>query len=110
LSFALEQRHEALDSGNRIRSGRSRIKAELKALDERGARERLAEIIEAEIPRALGGMYAFELVMLAPRVGDSNVRKILGRAGVHPLRRAHLLTARQRGGLARELRKFGSRG
>lgn len=104
--MAPTQRLMALDQGNGVRSARSALKARISRLGEHDGQRLVADILAGDLPEALGQMYVFELLMLAPRVGDVKVRQILTRAGVYPLKRAADLTARQRLVLSEKLREM----
>lgn len=87
---SIQQRLEALERANWIRSRRAQLKRDLK-----GHREALIPVLE-DPPEWVGTMKVFELLMAAPKVGRVKAMKVLNRARVSPSKTVGGLSGRQR--------------
>lgn len=91
---SLQQRMDALERANRIRTGRARLKKDVKA-----GRKSVLDVLAtpAEVTET---MKVFELLLAMPKVGRVKADKILRRAGVSPSKTVGGITDRQRRELA----------
>lgn len=99
-----ERRDAHLRLANNARSTVADLKRHLKTLGAHGATLEIARILGEE-PERVGFMRIFELLELAPRLGEVGASKILRRQNplIWPLKRVRNLTARQRMLLVAEL-------
>lgn len=89
-----DKRLLALGQANDRRTGKAVIRRELRELGRRDGPAKLADILE-ELPVSLERLYAFQVLQLAPGVGDTKAAAMLKVAGVVPWARAGKLTGRQ---------------
>ena len=102
---SLEQRRNALDRANVIRLGRAALKADIKALSYKQARERVAQLLD-DTPSFIATMKVEDMLLMIPRFGESKVRRLLYAYAVSPRKRVGGLSPRQRQGLAVMLRSY----
>lgn len=89
-----QQRQDALDRANEIRSYRAELKRELR----RGARSAAAVLRDPETE--VETMKVVDLLLAAPKVGRVKANKLLARSRISPTKTVGGLSARQRGELA----------
>lgn len=87
---SLQQRRDALQKGNRIRTRRAELKGELK----RG--ERKLEDLVADPPAELESMKVLDLLLAAPKIGHVKANALLRAAVVSPSKNVGGLSTRQR--------------
>jgi hypothetical protein len=92
---SLQQRLEALGRANEIRTGRARLKREIKA-----GRKLVASLL-LDPPKLIESMKIVDLLLAAPKLGRVKVNKALSHCNVSPMRSVGTLTERQRRELMR---------
>lgn len=93
------QRLDALARANEIRSGRARLKEDLKA-----GRASVHEVL-LEPPDFVATAKVWEILSAVPKYGQVKVNKTLKDAGISPTKRVGGLSPRQRGELASLMRR-----
>ena len=86
----LQQRREALENANRIRSARAELKRDIKA-----GRRSVVQLVGAP-PEFIDSMRIFDLLLAAPKVGRVKANRWLSRARVSPSKTLGGLSERQR--------------
>lgn len=94
-SRSYQQRLDALQKANEVRTGKSEIKAQLKA--------RTLLPLDALNSEWGGFLKVEELLLAIPKIGRSKARKIMAEVQVSPLRKVGSLSERQRKALAAAL-------
>lgn len=96
---SLEQRQQALNIANHVRSTRSRL-----AQDAHAGRIQVTDLL-ADPPAEILTMPVFKLLLMTPRWGRVKALKALNGVGVSPARTVGGLTVRQRVELADWIRR-----
>jgi hypothetical protein len=99
---SVEQRREALELANEVRSQRAALKRDLKA-----GRLGFLELL-AKTPEWLLSARVYDIVLACPRAGRAKVDKAFALARVSPAKTFAGITYRQRADLLRELARFPS--
>lgn len=93
---SLQQRRDALEHANEIRTKRAQLKRDL-------SRPRAATVI-ADPPRTAEGMHIGDLLIAVPKIGRVRVARILADCAVSPSKTLGGLSDRQRAALIATLR------
>lgn len=96
---SLNQRLEALDRANRVRTRRAQLKKDLKA-----GRESIHRLL-AEPPDYVETAKVFDMLLAVPKYGRVKVNKVLTQCRISPSKTIGGLSERQRDELVRLLRR-----
>lgn len=101
---SLEQRMDALQRANTVRSRRAQLKRDIKA----GRKDPIAVLLDS--PEYVETMHVFDLLIATPKFGRVKVNKYLVQARVSPSKTVGGLSERQRGELVALARPLAARG
>lgn len=105
-----EQRREALRRANDIRSTRARFKEQMKATgrgeDGKTEARNAAVDLATEVPRWVGTMSAYDLLMAIPKVGRVKANRILNQCRISVSKTLGGMSDRQRVELVAQIRKL----
>jgi hypothetical protein len=96
---SLQQRMDALERANRIRTRRAQLKRDLKA-----GRAAIHDLL-LEPPEFVGTMKVFDALVAVPKYGRVKVNKVLQQCRISPSKTIGGLSARQRTELVSMLRR-----
>lgn len=96
---SLQQRMDALQNANRIRTFRSDLKLEIKA-----GRKEVADVL-LNPPLEVATMKVFDLLLSAPKMGRVKVNRLITHCRISPSKTVEGLSERQRGEIVMHLRR-----